>query len=176
MIVLDNEPEVRLDRDTVTVPNLVEVLIFSETFTVTVLPSEDTAIQLSLVEAVNVPSVETETVSVPPSAPKERLSGVTDNVFPFCVKVTLTELALFCIVTVPVRVSGVLFSSMVMVMLASPVPEVVDNVIQSAADDAVHWPLAVTLITELVDADSTVMEVWSTLNVVGTGSCWPVDR
>ena len=157
MIVLDKEPEERPESDTVTVPERLSVDVLADAFTVIVLPFVVTVIQLASFDVVNVPSVVTVTVFEPPSESKERLSGDTVRYLPSCVTVTLAEPALFWIVTVPVRLLGVLFSAMDMVILALLEPDVEDNVIQLASFVVVQS--AFDVIEMLFDAEADVMEM-----------------
>ena len=95
VMVLLREPEVRLDSDTVTVPERFEVLVLAVVVTLMVLPLVVTVIQLASLEVENVPSVLTVTDFVPPVFSNERLSGDTVRYLPSWVTVTLAEPALF---------------------------------------------------------------------------------
>ncbi len=138
LISLLREPELRLVSFTVILPVRVDVPVLTGAITVIVLPLVVTVSQSVSDDAVNVPSVVTVTLSVPPSASKVRLPAESSRYLPFCVTVTLAEPALFCTVIDPVRVFGVLFSETDTVMLALLDPSVEDNVIQFASSEAVQ--------------------------------------
>ncbi len=116
-----------------------------------------TVIQLASLDVVNVPSVLTVTVFEPPSGSKVRLSGDTVRYLPSCVTVTLAEPALFWIVTVPVRLLGVLFSAIDRVRFALPIPEVEDSVIHEASLDAVQSAFEAIETFFVAEADVTEM-------------------
>ncbi len=118
VISLLREPEVSPVSETVTFPVRDEVLVLAEAFTEIVLPLVETVIQFVSVEVVNVPSVVTVTVIVPPSVSKERLSGETVRVLPLCVISTVFDILLLMPtnVTVPLRSLGVLFSDKLMLI------------------------------------------------------------
>ena len=133
------------------------MLVLAVVVTLMVLPLVETEIQLASFVVENVPSVLTVTDFVPPELSNDRLSGETVRYLPSWETVTLAEPALFWIVTVPVRLLGVLFSAMDSVRFAFPEPEVEDRVIHEASLVAVQS--AFDVIETLLEAEADVMEM-----------------
>ena len=164
VISLLREPEVSPVSDTVTFPVRDEVLVLAEAFTEMVLPLVETVIQFASVEVVNVPSVVTVTVFVPPPVSKVRLSGETVKVLPSCVTLTIAYLpSAFEKVTLPVRCAAVVFSAMEIVTVCPDEPEAADNVIHASLAVAVHVSVVVITTDSAAAAAPTEIAVLSTL-------------
>ena len=173
IMVLLRKPEDSFVNDTVIVPVRFEVLVLAEALTMMVLSLVVTVNQLSLDDVVNVPSVETVTISVSPLELKERLSGETMRYFPLCVISTVFDILLLVPtkVTEPLRSLGVLFSLRLMLINWVPVPEVDDRTIQLSEARAVQASLVVRLTASEYSEELAVIAVLSMSNEYSVPNC-----
>ena len=173
MIVCESFPLVNPVSSTTTEPVRVDVPGLAAAVMVISLVFFLTLIQESLLVALNVPSVVTVTIALPPSFENSTEVGLTVSVLPLCVISTVLVILLFVPtkVTEPLRSLGVLFSARLMLINWVPVPDVDDRTIQLSEARAVQASLVVRLTASEYSEELAVIAVLSMSNEYSVPNC-----